>query len=310
MKGLIIWIALLALSGCASLAYSNPTTELAANYSLRGVMEMGSQLRLEANGTFEANLFYGAADGYAKGTWKQANGQVVLSPSKTLGLGEIFRNMEMRADGFCLRVELNGSNGCYLRNVELPYDAWSLGFFAPNYMEVWIETADVVDVRERVFRRAVSGVAAIQTPKDLQGDPTGWPERIAGGKGKYVRGADLPRLVYVRWQSLAEPQTYEAYIVVPEATRRAMVIGEKAFCQADAKWITGHRERLTVGLAPGGIAKVWLKGPCLPPIEVTRVQGEIVKKGPYGGTSEGKHRPLSETSKAYIEKYGIPYGSW
>ncbi|MBB2888900.1 hypothetical protein AF70_00035960 [Pseudomonas sp. KD5] len=31
---------------------------------------------------------------------------------------------------------------------------------------------------------------------------------------------------------------------------------------------------------------------------------------PLRGTSNGKHRPLSEESKAYIEKFGIPYGSW
>ncbi|QOF88405.1 DUF2931 family protein [Pseudomonas sp. ADPe] len=216
----------------------------------------------------------------------------------------------MRADGFCLRVELNGSNGCYLRNVELPYDAWFLGFGTPNYMEVWVETADVVDVRERVFRRAMSGIASTQRPKDLQSDPSGWPKRPGGGAGKYVRGADLPRLIYVRWQSLVEPQTYAAYIVIPEAARQAMLKGERAHCPATGKWITDYRETLTVGLAPGGIAKVWLAGPCLAPIEVTRVQGEIVKKGPYGGTSDGKHRPLSETSKAYIEKHGIPYGSW
>ena len=311
MKGLIIWIALLALSGCASLAHSNPTTELAANYSLQGVMEMGSQLRLEANGTFEANLFYGAADGYAKGTWKQANGQVVLSPSKTLGLGEIFKDMEMQADGFCLRVELNGSNGCYLRNVELPYDAWFLGFGTPNYMEVWVETADVVDVRERVFRRAMSGIASTQSPKDLRSDPSGWPKRPGSGAGKHVRGADLPRLIYVRWQSLVEPQTYEAYIVIPEATRQAMVVGERAFCQADAKWITDYRKMLTVGLAPGGIARVWLIGPCLSAIDVARVQGTVVKKGPDGGENGGQYAlSLEPESKAYIEKHGIPYGSW
>jgi hypothetical protein len=51
-------------------------------------------------------------------------------------------------------------------------------------------------------------------------------------------------------------------------------------------------------------------GPCLDPIEVTRVQGEVVKKGPYGGQSDGHYYPLSDISKTYIEKYGIPYGSW
>jgi len=32
----------------------------------------------------------------------------------------------------------------------LPYDAWRLGFLAPSYMEVWIETADAVDVHDKV----------------------------------------------------------------------------------------------------------------------------------------------------------------
>ncbi len=200
--------------------------------------------------------------------------------------------------------------GCASGAHRLPYDSWRLGLFAPNYMEVWIETADAVDVQDRVFRRSMSGIAAINTPKNLKGDPRGWPKEPGAGAGKQVLGAGLPRLIYVRWQSLAEPQTYEAYIVIPEATRQAMIKGEKAFCQADAKWITDHRKMLTVGLAPGGIARVWIMGPCLSAIDVARVQGTVVKLGPYGGKSGGQHRPLSATSKAYIEKYGIPYGSW
>ncbi|KAF1028817.1 MAG: hypothetical protein GAK37_02059 [Pseudomonas sp.] len=86
--------------------------------------------------------------------------------------------------------------------------------------------------------------------------------------------------------------------------------GEKTFCAADGKWITGYREALVVGLAPGGIAKVWVTGPCLTPIEVTRVQAEIDPRGPYEGQSNGKYGQPSEESKAYVEKFGIPYGSW
>jgi hypothetical protein len=201
-------------------------------------------------------------------------------------------------------------SSCATGSSRLPYDAWYLGLFAPNYMEVWIETADAVDVHDRVFRRAMSGVAAINTPSNLKGNPRGWPNYPGAGKGKHVRGADLPRLIYVRWQSLVEPQTYEAYIPIPEATRQAMVKGEKAYCSADGKWITDYRYMLTVGLAPGGVTKTWIGGPCLSPIEVARVIGTVVKEGPYSGTSNGQHRPLSETSKAYIEKYGVPYGSW
>ncbi|MQU63782.1 DUF2931 family protein [Pseudomonas sp. FSL R10-1350] len=201
--------------------------------------------------------------------------------------------------------------GCAKGSNGLPYEGWRLGLFAPNYMEVWIETADAVDVRDRVFKRAMSGTSAIQTPKNLKGNPRGWPSYPGWGKGKYVYGAAVPRLIYVRWQSLVEPQTYEAYIVIPTAIQQAMVKPEKAFCEFDGKWITDYRKGVTVGLAPGGIAKVWISGPCVSPIEVARVQGEVVKEGPSGGQTNGKYAlPLEPETKAYIEKYGVPYGSW
>ncbi|CAI8840008.1 hypothetical protein A9HBioS_2680 [Pseudomonas koreensis] len=177
-------------------------------------------------------------------------------------------------------------------------------------MEVWIETADVVDIKERVFQRAGSGIASVPTPPDNQGKARGWVSNNGAGKGKYVTGADLPRLIYVRWQSLAEPQTYEAYIVIPESAREIMRKPEKAFCRFGAKWITETRDNMGIGLAPGGIAKVWLGGACLKAIEIARVQGTINPIGPYEGKSGGKHRPLSEESKAYIDKFGIPFGSW
>ena len=46
-------------------------------------------------------------------------------------------------------------------------------------------------------------------------------------------------------------------------------------------------------------------------IEIGRFVGAVSKVGPYGGKSGGEYyRPPSEASKAYIEKFGIPYGSW
>lgn len=151
--------------------------------------------------------------------------------------------------------------GC--QAASLPYDAWRLGFIVPNYMEVWIETADVIDVKGEVFFRAMSGVSAVQSPPSLKGNPKGWPKRPGGGKGKFVYGAELPRLIYVRWQPLAEPQTYEAKVEVPEHIRRVMLMGEWTYCEADGKWITDYRDNITVGLAPGDIAKTWVLGQCL-----------------------------------------------
>lgn len=188
---------------------------------------------------------------------------------------------------------------------------WFLGFAAPDYMEVWIETADVVDIRERVFRRAGAGIASVPKPSNNRGNAKGWSSGIGGGAGRDVTGADLPRLIYVRWQSLVEPQTYEAYIVIPESARAIMRKPEKAYCAADGKWITDYRDDIGIGLAPGGIAKVWLGGPCLKAVEILRVVGAVDKRGPDQGRNEGRYAlPLSPESKAYIEKFGIPYGSW
>ena len=42
---------------------------------------------------------------------------------------------------------------------KLPYDAWYLGFLAPNYMEVWLEQANIGDSSGRIFPNAMGGVA-------------------------------------------------------------------------------------------------------------------------------------------------------
>ena len=147
--------------------------------------------------------------------------------------------------GFALLFVLLG--GCAsVVSRSLPYDAWSLDFFNPDYMEVWIETADVLDINDHVFRGAGRGIPSTGYPRGLskgipavfKGDAKGWFEDPTG-KGRYVTGADLPRLVYVRWQSMAEPQTYGAYIEIPESARDTMLKAENAYCGAVGKWKTG-----------------------------------------------------------------------
>ncbi|MCF5032914.1 DUF2931 family protein, partial [Pseudomonas syringae] len=65
-------------------------------------------------------------------------------------------------------------SGCTFANSQsMPYKAWRLGFSAPAYMEVWIETADVVDIQDQVYPRAMSGIAAMQEPPNNTGDPRG-----------------------------------------------------------------------------------------------------------------------------------------
>jgi hypothetical protein len=196
----------------------------------------------------------------------------------------------------------------------LPYGSWGIAVFAPEHMEVWIESVDVIDKRGLVFERVYGGVGSIGNPPHKNGHPTGW-QKNPGGSSKSISGVDLPKTLYVRWQSLVEPQTYNVRIDVPEWVREAMVTKKQPVCPWKSDWgknlpSFGYSDHITIGLAPGGIAKVWLQGPCLAPVEIGRFEGKVNKAGPYDGTSGGKHRPLSEASKAYIEQFGIPYGSW
>ena len=64
---------------------------------------------------------------------------------------------------------------------------------------------------------------------------------------------------------------------------------EKAFCRADGKWITDYRADIGIGLAPGGIAKVWSAFIARKSLFIVWVVGAIYKKGPYQGKNEGRY---------------------
>ncbi|WP_028241171.1 DUF2931 family protein [Stutzerimonas azotifigens] len=187
----------------------------------------------------------------------------------------------------------------------LPYRAWFAGVFAPDHMEVWVESVDVIDRRGLAYERVSGGVPSYAS------SVAGWPPNPSGGAGKNLPGIDLPEIIFVRWQSLVEPQTYNVRINIPEWVRQEMLKPHSAYCRWDGKVIDGlYRKVITIGLAPGGIAKAWVGGPCLESIEIGRFEAAISKVGPYGGKSDGHYYFLSDEANAYIEQHGVPYGSW
>ncbi len=185
---------------------------------------------------------------------------------------------------------------------KLPYPAWYIGLAAPKHMEVWVETVDVLDQRGVPFFHVFGGVAS------YTGQVAGWHK--GGGAMKPINHVDLPQRILLRWQSLVEPQAYWARIEIPQWVRDEMVRPERAFCLWPEEWKNDYRKMITLGMAPGGIVKVWVGGSCLGFKEVGRFQAEIEPKGPYLGKSNGEYVPLEPENKAYVEKYGIPYGSW
>jgi hypothetical protein len=185
---------------------------------------------------------------------------------------------------------------------KLPYNSWYVGLAAPRYMEVWVESVDVLDQRGRGFFHVFGGVAS------YTGKAEGWHK--GGGKTKPVNNVDLPERIFLRWQSLVEPQTYKTGIKIPQWIRDEMVRPERVFCQGSKEWRVDYRNMITLGMAPGGIVKVWVGGACLGFTEVGRFQAEIDPLGPYKGKSAGQYVPIEPENKAYVDQHGIPYGTW
>jgi len=189
---------------------------------------------------------------------------------------------------------------------------WSLEFTAPIYMTGWVEASLVEDINGQLFDHGTGGV--IGTGSVDYGTATelarGWP-RALGGRFRGVIGADLPKRVFVRWQSVVEPQTYRAWVDIPQEARQIMHNSTHRRCPETPERTALYTAVLHLGLAPGGTVQVWARDECNNPVKVARAQAEVEPLGPSQGLTDGRYAyPISENSKRYIEKYGIPYGSW
>jgi hypothetical protein len=188
------------------------------------------------------------------------------------------------------------------RPPKLPYPAWYVGLIAPKHMEVWVESVDVLDQRGFGYFRVHGGVAS------YAGEVKGWPN--GGSGGKPINNVDLPEKIYLRWQSLVEPQAYTIGIQIPQWVRDEMIRPERVYCRGSREWIDDYRFAITLGMAPGGIVKVWVGGPCLGFKEVGRFQAKVHPLGPFQNRKGLYYRDPTPEAQAWIEKNGIPYGSW
>ncbi|MCH8543832.1 MAG: DUF2931 family protein [Alcanivorax sp.] len=193
----------------------------------------------------------------------------------------------------------------------LPYPAWELRFAHPNYMEYWIESAQVLDVDGRWARNAGGGTGSF----GYQGDgpvAEGWTNRhgmVPVGSGRRMSGINLPEEIHVRWQSRVEGKVYQLQIDFPEWARQKMVTPNEAVSPRSGETRTQYRNLVTLGLAPGGKVKVWIQGTWPDAIEVLSLQAELEERGPYLGQEENVVPPSPEALE-YVEKYGIPYETW
>jgi hypothetical protein len=185
---------------------------------------------------------------------------------------------------------------------------WALGFVTPYAMDGWVEDSATVDVEGNFYRRIGSGAAWGR--KNGTPGASGWLV-TGGGNERKVLDAKFPVRIYVRWQSLAEPQTYQGWIEIPDSARKIMrdALTKECVSVPEAAYLD-KLASIRIGIAPGGAVQVWALDECRRAINVARGQAEVEPKGPDLGLSHGSYFSLDEGSKRYIEKYGIPYGSW
>ena len=186
---------------------------------------------------------------------------------------------------------------------------WELGITEPRYMTVWVEDTAVEDIRGRTFLHTGSGSASGGQPEDGTESAKGW--HGVGSSAKAVVGADLPKRIYVRWQSIVEPQTYRVWVDIPEEARQLMLTSVNQRCAKAPEQTATYISSVYLGLAPGGVVHVWVSDSCHHPVKVAGAQAEIEPLGPSQGKNRGRYAyPVNEKAKRYIEKFGVPYGSW
>lgn len=188
-------------------------------------------------------------------------------------------------------------------------ESWELAFTEPYYMKVWVEDSAVEDINGKLFKRTGGGTAAGGEPEKGKESARGW--HAVGAASKAVIGVDLSKRIYVRWQSIVEPQTYKVWVDVPEEARQMMMASVNQRCPETPEEQASYSASIYLGLAPGGVVQVFVRDSCHRPTKVAKAQAEIEPLGPGQGKNQGRYAyPVSEKSKRYIEKFGIPYGSW
>jgi hypothetical protein len=148
---------------------------------------------------------------------------------------------------------------------------WELAFTEPDYMKVWVEDSSVQDITGKVYFRAGGGSAAGGEPDNGKETARGWT--AVGGSGKRVVGADLPERIYVRWQSIAEQKTWQAWVDIPEEARQIMVTSTTRRCPDTPEKTARFMASVYLGLPPGGVVQVWVRDP-FRPIAVTTLKNQ------------------------------------
>ena len=103
-------MVLAVLAGCqtaggATGACAPGDPKRVGHYYLNGVMEVGSELLLKPDGSFEFMLAYGALDQYGKGCWRVEGNRVLVIPAGRSAPAAQYSIEDSRFVGFTLTID-------------------------------------------------------------------------------------------------------------------------------------------------------------------------------------------------------------
>jgi hypothetical protein len=133
--------------------------DLAGHYVLRGVMEVGSELLLKSDGSFEYALAYGAADYWGKGTWRREDNSVVLNSAGTKEAAFRFLRSEAGTPGK-ISVWVIGKDGHGVENIQVSLQTVDQHFEATTTADGAAVFPDVTNARAVAFEVPVYSIHA------------------------------------------------------------------------------------------------------------------------------------------------------
>ena len=131
--------------------------DLAGHYFLQSVREVGSELLLKPDGSFEYMLAYGAADYWAKGTWRRENDSVILNSVGRKEAPFRFLRSEAGKPGR-IRVWVMGKNGHGVEHIRVVLQATDQHFEATTTSDGAVVFPDVANARAVVFEVEVYAI--------------------------------------------------------------------------------------------------------------------------------------------------------
>jgi hypothetical protein len=149
--------ALVTLMALAALTANGK--DLAGDYILQGVREVGSELLLKSDGHFEYMLAYGAADYWGKGTWRHENNSVLLNSAGRKEAPFRLLRSEAGKPGR-ISVWVIGKDGHGVENIQVTLQAADHDFEATTNSDGAAEFPDSADARAVAFEVRVYSIKA------------------------------------------------------------------------------------------------------------------------------------------------------